>query len=552
MHFYNLITLLLTISLTSSKLLPIPLQASTNSYFLTHNLSMESHRNSIAFMNTQFSDAVDFLALNKPTVLSQGTPVEIFNGPMKGNCRKCTKIEHALIFVEHFGDLRLTAATFFNQPQVWFSHTKIKFLVFDREVVSLQAINRLVRMLWRYGRILDFIIVFVRNFEEAYSYNPFEDKLEQLKGNETVPLFPEKSKDLKGYKIKINVIISTPSEGKYWNNKCTQGVVCNVLNCFLKFLNATFEETKIDGGIKLYYKNSREALIKGELDVSLGTYWLVEDFLMYSSYSIQESLVVGIVPKAKQWPIMISLFHFFDSYVWTLLVGFKIIFAFLESGNEPMTKISIKTVSVCSYIFSIIFETVFQGAVITALTTPRFKKEIDSVDDLVKSNLTVYGEDDWSSVIHHKVQLNYMSYIDEGLNLWSMKAFDKAYLSTDYWAESQMLNCTGDGTFYSKYYHIIKEPLGRGKIIYLLRKNSPFRRGLNKVLVLMNDHGLHHEFGKRNYIYSNDHIVKKLTLENLYMAFWPYGVGLGLTCLVLAFEIMWNRAKRIKTHEMTN
>lgn len=516
--------------------------------FLIKSLPVSHYRNCIVMANTQFKGAADFLRNNFSSFMfSSQVPIRIMNEYIKEFRDKSSKLEYVHIFTEEFEDILKTLNTFVQRPQVAFSLPKYFIYVTSSKNPAIETLKSTMQLIWNNMRILHYIIVFTQHKDAAFSYNPFKKELKVVTQQQT-RIFPTKVTDLNGYKIKLSIVLGEPSEGELVDNKCIKGNLCNLVNCFLNYLNASYEMPILDGGIEKLYRSSKQALKNREIDLSVGSHWLLKEYLMYSSFPIQQSAVVGVVRKSRPKPLFSSIFSFFDPYVWVLIVFFNIFFTILLNsgvhnflknyinGSQKLTTFNIIVLS--HHVFEIVFETAFQGAVITALTTPVFEKNIDTVKDLVESGLPVYGEDDWSSLVTGKIELKQMSYIEVGTNLWAMKT-DKVYLTTDYWAELQLLNKTVDGTYYSQFYHIIKEPLGMGKITFLLARNFPFQQTFNDIVIKMHDHGLFLWFGKRKFTFKDERLFQKLSFKNIYGAFVLLVMGLSISTLIFFIEIVW-------------
>lgn len=516
--------------------------------FLIKSLRMSHYRNAIVLVNTQLKGAADFLRNNFSSFMfSSQMPIRIMNGHVDEFRDKSSKLEYVHIFVEEFQDILKTLDTFVQRPQVAYSLPKYFIYVTSSNQPAIKTLKSTMQLIWINMRILHYVIVFTQHKDAAFSYNPFRKELKIVTQKQT-RIFSTKVTDLNGYKIKLSVVVGEPVEGEVIDNKCVKGNLCILVNCFLRYLNASYEMPILDGGIEKLYRSSKQALKNREIDLSVASHWLLEEYLMYSAFPIQQSAVVGLVRKSRPKPLFSSVFSFFDIYVWVLIVFSNILFTlllnsglylYLKNYISAGQKLSTFNIILLShYVFEIVFETAFQGAVITALTTPVFDKNIDTVEDLVESGLPLYGEDDWRSLVTEKLELKQMSYIDVGRSLWAMKT-DKVYLSTDYWAELQLLNKTADGTYYSQFYHIIKEPLGMGKITFLLARNYPFQHTFNDIVMKMHDHGLFLWFGKRRFNFKDERLFQKLSFKNIYGAFLLLVVGLGMATLIFFIELVW-------------
>ncbi|CAG9768206.1 unnamed protein product [Ceutorhynchus assimilis] len=517
-------------------------------YLKQQDFTSVNVKNCIAVVHSNISQAKDII---NNWQITEKMAIQVLNAPIIYFTKDNTIYEHTILLVRNLKEILNLANLFLNQSTVWYSDPKYHVLLLKTKNMNNSA--KELDFLWENHRILNFVLVFVnesKNLQKIY-YNVFNKKLSKIPQN------TNKIIDMKGYKIRTPMDRSSKANAIYENGKCIAGRVCNLMNPFLKFFNADIELVIPQGNAKMTYTDIRKYISSKKVDISFTEFFFRIEFTIYAPYSINPFLIVGLVPKAPVLPPSVTLFYIFHIYVWILIIIFKIFFIYFFH-IFPIIKLkrALKLLLLCSYVYSIIFQNTFQGAVITALTTPKFFKDVNTVDELAASGLKVYVPDDWQEFVAKKLEITHLNFKVIGFLIWTLKETQACYVVTDWWGENLLLNKTKQGEYYSKYYHLTKDALGAGRITYLLARNSPFKKYFNTFLFLMNDFGLFLPFAKQKYQYKNEGAASTtLNLEHLYGAFLLLICGLCFSMLVFWFEIISNKKyleRKNKMNENTN
>lgn len=497
-------------------------------YLSNQSFPLQNSRNTIALVNAHLvGDVVPKWS------------VQIFNGgPMRELVKLHTRFDHVIVFLQELAQLNKTVKEFLDQPAVWFSEMQFHFFVISCWRVAPKALKRQAARLWNQHRLVNYRMAI---WEESlkrmrvFWYSPGQDRLFL---SATFSSQMDTLRNLAGTNLTVSVITLGPNEAIYENDVCTQGRLCRILNGFLGYIKADGALMVPEYNISMMFRVSKKLVMEGKVDISFGSHWLREDHLMFSTFSSEQAAVVAMVPRAKLRPMLLNVVYIYDLYVWFLMVVLHVFFRLFLNYSTLFLGGSLKILLLSSYIFSIYSQSTFQGAVITALTSPKYEREIDSVDDLLKRGLTIYGEDDWAFLISSKLKLTHMSYLDQSIELRDAKA-QQAYLLTDYWAKEFVLMQAPDGLFYANYYHIVSEPIGMGRITFYIRRNSPYREAFNNFLYLINDYGLNLPFGVRDFRFVAEKTVTRLSLKHFHGAFVPLFCGLAIATLAFSVELFW-------------
>lgn len=543
---FLLAIVLLSLPITSSLLIIDNSTSIIGSYLKTMNFAEKDGNRRIGLVNASLPEANDML-IDWGLPFKKESTFQIINGPTIELRKNATKMDHVIIFLEELHYIDRIVSTLIHQPFFKFSEPNYHFLVLKPYSNSLEELDMYMRQLWENHQLVDFVIIFMDCFNnvQIISYNPFEAKALNYSGREYSSdiLFPNKLKDLKGYKIKIS-IFKKKYEAEFINNSCTKGRDCQIMNTFLKFFNARADIVEPEGSIDVAYNNVKKDIISGKSEIAFNNRWLLPEEYMHGSYSVRQTAIVGIVPRAKRRPLATSLALIFDIHIWLLLILLKMIFILMgniaKASGLNNNKISRKFILLPTYFYSLIFSNLFQGAVITALTSLRYEPDIDSIEDLARSGLRVCGEQSWSPLLKDNLNVSQMSFVEVNRVLSSTKG-NQAYMVNKIWALNFLTLIAKTGKFYSDYYHVSKEAYGVGTITYYLGNHTPYRQTFRQFIISMSQFGLDLPFpdvGKRHNINRKESTFEVLTLRQIKIAFQIWALGLVISTVIFVLEIV--------------
>ncbi|KAF7278951.1 hypothetical protein GWI33_007815 [Rhynchophorus ferrugineus] len=513
--------------------------------FITRQLVSTQDKKYCTFINANTTKVESVL---RKVIWSGGRKVmsiRIINGTIKKLGIYYTQMRHAFVFLQGIENINHIASNVLSQNIFWINNPKYYFIITRRVNLRNEEIEQALNQFWIKKHIVNSLLIYAdkRGIFHVYSYNPFTKQLVNHKTNEEQSkLFPNKMKNLHGYPIRVCIFYSQLM-AKIINGKCHVGLDCDVLNIFMRHLNATIKF--ISPGILQAntFKLSRQYVIEDKAEISFNNMFLTEDMLLYTSFAFAHLRLFAAVPRAKELTFLLNMMFAFDLYVWSLIIFLGMLFAILKyllitskKGAKVHNK-SIKILILSRLFYLVIFCNSFQGVVITILTSPKYGKDIATIADLQESKLNVYGEIDWKPIIPKEIlsQYKYLNYLEVALALRGLKC-DGAYLTSEYWMDSLLRNKSSDGSRYSRYYFKMKEPLATGLLTYYTRKNSPYNKIIYHTILLIQNFGLDLKFGKGYNGFHKTRHTEKLSLKHLQGAFLLLVTGYTCSTIILIIE----------------
>lgn len=303
----------------------------------------------------------------------------------------------------------------------------------------------------------------------------------------------------------------------------------------------------------------------------------------YAYYQI----IVVLVPKAADEPIVLNLFRPFTTGAWLLII-FSILCMFLVAKctmcvrqqiiNARSSEYSIKNLLLQVYgmflgeavnnrmpswssfrcifgfwlLYSLLMTTSFSGRLKSSLVLPRSLDEIDTFDELLATDLPIYGFANhflwmkkWTNTpIWDKIK-NRIGTADEktfGPQLRANRT--SAYLIQK--REIPSLICsTFDFKAMRPIFHEMREAIISYRTVFVTEMGSPFVQRINELMSLFRQSGLldrwkddgvmEREVGDDDE--DSSHIKVVITVKHLQMAFYIWAVGVIISNVVFVFEL---------------
>ncbi|KAJ3647486.1 hypothetical protein Zmor_019363 [Zophobas morio] len=302
------------------------------------------------------------------------------------------------------------------------------------------------------------------------------------------------------------------------------------------------------------------------------SYYPVDGFEFTVAYSSDK--ISAVVPKSLKVPRGLSIFNCFDKLSWVLIfvVSFvcvffwylisrdnlyntlKEIYSLLVGMSVQIVPSSYQTFFLTScMIFNLIIFGVIQGSLFTDFTTPSYYPEINTVEEVDKSQLPIMTYvwlliKDNSSQLLNRLKVKS---IPESANMYEIVALYKNVVSIDRKFDVEVAirtQFTGDDGV--PLLHMVKEDIATFLLSCIVPKGSPYLLMFNNVITSMFEGG----FIKK---WDNDVVesimverinrmisakkFKAFSLDDIQAAF--YITGVGYVCSVVAFvgEIMKNK-----------
>ncbi|XP_075214873.1 glutamate receptor U1-like [Lycorma delicatula] len=404
---------------------------------------------------------------------------------------------------------------------------------------------------------------------QNYSWNP-----ENCYVRETAKF--ETFNDLNGSDIKV-VLFPRPPILIQIKEKQFTGLDGEMLHVFEKRMNFTSVILTPSDGKRYGYKEDNgtfvgifKDLLNDNADLAINGHFVKDygtDNLTFSHYVINDQLC-PLVPKAEQIPHLFLIVRCFSAEVWILIfISYMIIeitkyltdyLLQIESRGKIFKAIqnmfnssvprcprfnsdSFRQIS--SMFFTFIIANTFQGQIVTFLNTPIYYPELDTLEDIINSDLEI-----WSS----KSDLETM--LAEDNKLSKLVSANRIRKTTDH--EVQCAARTKNIVRFSRNSHIdkvslavkedlhvVSECLSSYIIAYILPRGSPLLQRVNYLVSLAVQSGLVHQWSKEQVnnllkLNGRDNQTKVLSIHDLRLAFIIVGIGLLISTCVFIIEIV--------------
>ncbi|KAF7271225.1 hypothetical protein GWI33_015854 [Rhynchophorus ferrugineus] len=315
---------------------------------------------------------------------------------------------------------------------------------------------------------------------------------------------------------------------------------------FFKYLNATYKKVPPAPNTpnRLYFEYAMDSLIADKTDIFFNSVIVFPRKVPYCSFIYRQAHMEIVVPRAPAIAIFANILQVYTKDIWLCWAFLKLIFTiflYLFKKIIPFPTYGVQIILILYFVYTIEFTNSFQGSIITALTTPKYKKNIDTLDDLIQSGIPIYiGRDFLEYIIEsYKDHFHYMHHSEQENNLRNLN-FGAAYMVPEFWLNLLLKNKTRSGIPYSQYYHVVREKLsGAAPLTYLVRNKSPYRSVLRDLSLRRLDFGLDLDFGKTKPFIKKSKRPTILTLRHFWGAQILFEFGMGCALLVFMLEILY-------------
>ncbi|KAF7278952.1 hypothetical protein GWI33_007816 [Rhynchophorus ferrugineus] len=511
--------------------------------YIQNQLIHDKDIKSIVFVNSHLP-ADETLLVKSITLVKRITTVSVVNNFTKELNLNSVDISHIFIFLDNINDIPSASSAIANQEVFSLNNPKYYFLFIKPTDNSRDEIKNILDQVWKCHELWKYVLVFCMETEwlRIVSYNPFKQLLVEFQSDcNNTTMFSNMLKNVNGYRIKT-IFFYTLKSSKMENGKC-RGNDCEVMETFFNYINATNEEVVLNVTEDLLYPVSQDYIKQDRADVMFNNMFLYIELYKYSAFAFAHSNVYAVVPRASTLTFLTNIIFMFTPIVWIGIGIIPLIYYHLLSifDNYAIGKHHVRGILISKYVYALIFTCIFQSMIITTLTSPKYRKNIETLHDLFESNLSIYGVKDWMYMFHREVAIRYKPWnntsITSALNNLTL---DGAYIVGEYWLNLFLKNKTRIGGTYNDYYYKIKEAVGTGLLTYYTRRNSPYREIIYKITLLRNMAGLDKEFGYREINFTKALKSKSLTLIHLQSSFVFLSVGWILSTLVFSIEVITN------------
>lgn len=426
-----------------------------------------------------FKIAVDYMKIidngkfkNKEILLQTSTP------------------EYTFVFMRNAESFQSTLA---NLPyhSFWYNRAPAHFIVCE-PLDDWNFTSFMLRAIWR-ENIFNFVLVFrtdalhVRSFN-IFSPHKFLELTHSSKDHRT--MFPNKLRDVNGFRFRIGVFEIPRTEEM---NKMRYEEDTKIIEDFVKYVNGSVDIVRLPDG-------------------SEGTEFKSVNFVLKRQFPTIENLnevefvrplyknsLVGMVPKAKLIPLS-QYFHmifkcdalvFFCSLVIIVAViaglgnNGQYIESFFEAldtfFNGSLTNFlqrrpSNKIIYISFMLFSLNVAVIFQTNLSSMLLTEKYYNNINTVNKLCSSTLTIFTDEHHYRLLPKCVQNKTIPISDKVLFSMLSKGTPHAYiaLQSSILSAVQLQEDDDEPVRIFRHFHIMRETIVPGYTMYVFPETSPY------------------------------------------------------------------------------
>lgn len=377
-------------------------------------------------------------------------------------------------------------------------------------------------------------------------------------------------------------------------------MVIRILRYFFYFfsMNATFNYITP----KMFFNGSNNTGIIGDLIQKKAHFaFNVHAYAPYNfNYTVEQTNAFDhvkfcvIVPKSGIEPIAFNIFHSLSPITWLLVVGsiivvatvlvviqyfqrtmsnvhkhhtviefFELVFrSFLGDSIQVTMTLAIRYILLGWLIYSFLITNIFTATIISSLIKPNYLENINTIEELCKSNLTIlyprvigkniengFDDETWALI---KDNLKEIESWEKFVGIMNKNKTQYAYVLADYYC-LYMVNSNLDEKTGESIYHKVPECLASHPKVYLFQRGSMYLGYINRLLGEFHEMGMFRRWiaetnflsllkgvGNRNDKAINYSAVKVvITMEYLQTPFYILGVGLVISAIVFWMEKFW-------------
>ncbi|KAF5278846.1 hypothetical protein FQR65_LT03535 [Abscondita terminalis] len=446
----------------------------------------------------------------------------------------------------------------------FFSYDAYVFFFIFGEVAEGDWTMRVGKNLWKL-KILNFFFVYVTTKLEIVTYNPFvTSKLINYAddGRHLGGVLEEIPRSV----IKQDKIYSTDYD---------------FMLRILKHLNASVEVVKFLYG-KRSYNMLSTSIFRGDVDFGMMTYFLfnssfsgVANVERYA-YPHRIDAVVILLPKPELIPTYMNIFLVFNYVVWIAFtlafVGITLMMeavdvvsrrneiltgdaSFLQIvrivSNVPTIErqkrvLSKRFVFGCCLWLTFFFHVSFNCNLTSTLVKPKEFNMITTISELVKSKRKIYIEKAFAaySTSYNTMQNQYLYANTNFISEMIMSGETRYGYGCTSLEAARIFMTEVEQKFNKNLFYVLKEHLVPGHRAYVFPKNSPYVSTINEMMLKFYETGLYKIKHKNKKLLANHTNKTPLTLSHMQTPFYLLILGLIVSALVFAGEIVYfNRSK---------
>ncbi|KAF7278950.1 hypothetical protein GWI33_007814 [Rhynchophorus ferrugineus] len=402
---------------------------------------------------------------------------------------------------------------------------------------SSDQIKNILDAIWNRNQIWRYILVYGKKQMLSIGfYSPFQRLYSEYNvTSNNITVFKKTIDNVYKYGIKI---IFPSLKSTFTEDGVCGGLECDVMETFIKSLNATATFVPLNVPVQELYSTAQKYIMQNKADIIFIRMYVLDQPYIHSTFAFAHSNVYALIPRSRHFIIsLLSIIFIFDQWVWFWISALALIFNGVVMFLKYISpKYSLRILLLSRSLYTIIFCSIFQCMIITALTSPKTEKSINNIKDLCASKLNIYGDKEWKFLFHRDIIPLYqpLDFVDIEKAIRHLK-LNNAFLVNDMWLDMFLRQTTYKGEPYSKHYYTMKEAIGTGLLTYFSRRNSPYRDIIYKLMLIRNRAGLNLDFGNWKIPFEENFHPKTLSLVHMQGIF--IGLISGWTLSILIFII---------------
>lgn len=446
--------------------------------------------------------------------------------------------------------------------EFWHNRARVQF-IFCEPLNDRGFTNLILEAIWR-RKIFNFVIVFFTQKLNVLSYNLFSSpkvlELTDVRKNQE-NLFPNKLRDVKGFKFRVG--ITTDASIGILDETIFEEDLEN-LQEFISYINGTVDYEKLPHGFS--------EILPPDFDFVLASRFPIVDMLKDVEFVRQfyKDRLAGLVPKASLIPPSTYFFMIMDRGTLLGIMVLLLIVAAIAaiSDRSEFTKIffesvcclftgslphflnrsfTTKPVFIFFLTFSMFFAVIFQIILVSMLLSKQIDQNIDTVERLYASNLTIYVDKNQQHLLPESIFNKTVPVSTEVLLLMIFEGVANGYVITQS-SILKTLKLKGSKNILekiSRIFHIMSEDIIPRYRTYVFPKNSPYVDHIQhffltyrstKSEILLNDwidsSGRSHQF-------------KKIQRQQLKSVFAILLIGHLFSFSIFVIEICFHKIKKL-------
>jgi hypothetical protein len=410
--------------------------------------------------------------------------------------------------------------------QRWHTSKETTFVV-CKPVQNSTTLLEILGTMWS-QKFLDFVVVFYDQNLRIVTYNPFTEEIMDL---EAQPLFPNKLKDLAGYRIKV-AMFDNPPVLRLLPGGC-RGKDYDYLRLVAFAMNATVQIVATPAAKQ--YAGVGEALLNNEADFSFMGVMRGPDVADVEVFHTQmETGIVAVLPSHR--PHTINILTIFNNEIWTCLT----ILLLMLYALTKITKKYRRAFNLFVLLFTTVpsaFSNIFQSGISSILTIAKHDDSVNTIEALKTSNmplLTFSRVVPIVNIIHNFSQPIQTFPKKELYEMIERRDNDKVFVLP--------VDVALEFVERSDMYRIMRESLVPDMKVYLFPKKSPFLKQIHQIFVHLGDGGFIRRITTSGRKHLEDEDVY-LTMKHLQTVLCFVSGGYAVSVVAILVECVKGRKK---------